>query len=142
MLLLSSSQRLCRSDENGVHSALYDDMNCQHKVSGTDDVWDSAPMNTCTGKDGYSVYPVCETSLQHNVQYLSHTTGYMADGNCTDESQVVSEQFFVTDQCFALEDGKSRQQFCAAEGSAILRLRFSLFTKWVIRCGFLLLRQR
>ena len=91
-------------------------MNCQHKVSGTDDVWDNAPMSTCTGKDGYSVYPVCETSLQENVQYLSHATGYMSDDTCSDESQVVSEQYFVMNQCFGLEDGKSRQQFCAAEG--------------------------
>mgnify|MGYP001120612130 CR=1 FL=1 len=104
-------------DADGVHSALYSDANCYAKVDGSDDVWDNAPMNTCSGKDGYSVYPVCESGLQYNVLSMAHVDGYMSDDTCSDEDQLVQNQYFVTDECFVVNGTSSRKQICTESGN-------------------------
>src|SRR3546814_19082111 len=63
----------------GAHSALYSDRICSVKIDGSEDTWHNSPMDTCSAKDGYSVFATCASEINDDVTDLSYVVAYAED---------------------------------------------------------------
>lgn len=102
-----------------MRTVMYEDDQCTKVVPGTTSFWTNAPLQTCTAKDGYSVYPVCETKLPKSVRKLSHSNAYLDEDSCDNEDELIQQQYFVTNQCFAVNGTTSRKQVCNSDGLTV-----------------------